>query len=95
MVSDPDLNHAKQDWEILCEIAIRMGYEMSYEENHDIFKEIAAVPGVFPQVIEARSVGDKGGGAQLARIYDRRVICIFCKWHDWRKSCAKSPPVLR
>ena len=34
-------------------------------------------------------------GAQLARIYDRRVICAFCKWHDWRKSCAKTPPVLR
>jgi len=34
---------AKQDWEILCEIAKRMGYEMSYENSEAIFKEIAAV----------------------------------------------------
>ncbi len=34
---------AKQDWEILCEIARRMGYEMSYENSEAIFKEIAAV----------------------------------------------------
>ncbi len=34
---------AKQDWEILCEIARKMGYEMSYENSQDIFKEIASV----------------------------------------------------
>ncbi len=34
---------AKQDWEILCEIATRMGYTMSYELSHDIFKEISSV----------------------------------------------------
>jgi len=34
---------AKQDWEILCEISKRMGYEMSYENSQDIFKEIASV----------------------------------------------------
>jgi formate dehydrogenase major subunit len=34
---------AKQDWEILCEIAQRMGYDMSYENSQDIFKEIAVV----------------------------------------------------
>jgi len=34
---------AKQDWEIICEIAKRMGYDMSYENSQDIFKEIALV----------------------------------------------------
>jgi formate dehydrogenase alpha subunit len=34
---------ARQDWEILCDIATRMGYEMSYQNSHDIFKEIASV----------------------------------------------------
>ncbi len=34
---------AKQDWEIICEISKRMGYEMSYENSEAIFKEIAAV----------------------------------------------------
>jgi len=29
------------------------------------------------------------------KIYDRRGICVFCKWHDWRKSCGFTPPVLR
>ena len=34
---------ARQDWEILCEIAKRMGYEMSYANSQEIFKEIASV----------------------------------------------------
>jgi len=34
---------ARQDWEIICEIAKRMGYEMSYENSNEIFKEIASV----------------------------------------------------
>ncbi len=34
---------ARRDWEIICEIATRMGYEMKYENSHEIFKEISAV----------------------------------------------------
>jgi formate dehydrogenase major subunit len=34
---------ARQDWQIICDIARRMGYEMSYENSHEIFKEICAV----------------------------------------------------
>ena len=34
---------ARRDWEIICGIAARMGYEMKYENSHEIFKEIAAV----------------------------------------------------
>jgi len=34
---------AKEDWEIICEIAQKMGYEMSYENSQEIFKEIASV----------------------------------------------------
>ncbi len=34
---------AKEDWEILCEIATRMGYRMSYADSNEIFKEISAL----------------------------------------------------
>jgi formate dehydrogenase major subunit/formate dehydrogenase alpha subunit len=34
---------AKDDWWPLCQVAKRMGFEMSYKESEDIFKEIAAV----------------------------------------------------
>ena len=34
---------ARADWEILCDIATRMGYEMSYPDAEAIFNEIAAV----------------------------------------------------
>ncbi len=34
---------ARRDWEILCDIATRMGYEMKYENSQEIFKEIASV----------------------------------------------------
>ncbi|SHJ68030.1 formate dehydrogenase major subunit [Desulfatibacillum alkenivorans DSM 16219] len=33
----------KQDWEITCEIASRMGYEMKYDNPEQIFDEIARV----------------------------------------------------
>ncbi|MCG8618587.1 MAG: molybdopterin-dependent oxidoreductase, partial [Desulfobacterales bacterium] len=35
--------YARQDWDIFCAIARRMGYNMRYEDSHEIFKEIAAV----------------------------------------------------
>jgi formate dehydrogenase alpha subunit len=34
---------ARQDWQIICEIAKRMGYDMDYENSEAIFREIAAV----------------------------------------------------
>ena len=34
---------AKDDWEILCEISTRMGFEMSYSDGEAIFKELASV----------------------------------------------------
>ena len=34
---------ARPDWDIICDIARRMGYEMQYENSHEIFKEICAV----------------------------------------------------
>ena len=34
---------AKDDWEILCEISTRMGFEMSYADGEAIFKELASV----------------------------------------------------
>lgn len=34
---------AKTDWEIICELAGRMGYEMSYSDSCEIFEEIRTV----------------------------------------------------
>jgi len=34
---------AKQDWEIICDIATRMGYPMSYKNAEEIFEEIRKV----------------------------------------------------
>ncbi len=34
---------AKQDWEIICEIATRMGYPMSWENSEAVFTEITAL----------------------------------------------------
>ena len=34
---------SKYDWETLCEIARKMGYEMSYKDSREIFEELAKV----------------------------------------------------
>ena len=34
---------AKQDWQILCEIAQKMGYDMAYEDSHAVFKEMTSL----------------------------------------------------
>ncbi len=34
---------ARSDWEILCDVATRMGYPLSYENSQAIFQEIASV----------------------------------------------------
>ena len=33
----------RPDWDIICDIARRMGYDMQYENSHEIYKEICAV----------------------------------------------------
>jgi formate dehydrogenase major subunit len=35
--------HARADWEIICQIATKMGYPMSYQNSREIMAEIAAV----------------------------------------------------
>ncbi len=39
----PPPGEARDDWWITCQIAARMGYDMSYADSQTIFKEIAAV----------------------------------------------------
>ncbi len=39
----PPVAGAKQDWQIICEIASRMGYPMSYAQPEEIFEEIRKV----------------------------------------------------
>jgi formate dehydrogenase major subunit len=34
---------AKDDWQITCEIATAMGYEMAYDKSEDIFNELASL----------------------------------------------------
>ena len=38
---------ARNDWEIICEVATKMGYEMSYEGAEEIMDEIATVCGIY------------------------------------------------
>ncbi len=45
---------AKQDWEITCEIATRMGYAMSYESSEAIFEEIAKLTASYAGISYAR-----------------------------------------
>lgn len=40
-ISEP--GEAKQDWQIICELASKMGYAMSYENAEEIFEEIRKV----------------------------------------------------
>ena len=39
----PSPGEAKEDWKILCEISMRMGYPMNYGSPKDIMREIASV----------------------------------------------------
>ncbi len=39
----PPLPGAKQDWQIICEIATRMGYPMNYAKPEEIFEEIRKI----------------------------------------------------
>ena len=34
---------AREDWQILCDVSKRMGYDMSYADSGEIFKEISAL----------------------------------------------------
>jgi len=38
---------ARNDWEIICEVATKMGYEMGYESADKIMDEIATVCGIY------------------------------------------------
>ncbi len=45
---------AKDDWKILCEIATRMGYPMSYKDSETIFNELAGVTPSYAGISYAR-----------------------------------------
>jgi formate dehydrogenase alpha subunit len=51
---------ARNDWEILCDLATRMGYPMAYESSRDIMAEIATVTpsygGITYDRIEAQGI---------------------------------------
>ena len=44
----------KDDWEILCEVATRMGYEMHYENSEAVFNELASVTPSYAGINYAR-----------------------------------------
>jgi len=50
---------ARADWEILCEIATRMGYPMSYNSAEEIFEEMRALTPSYAGITYARL--EKGG----------------------------------
>ena len=41
------IGDSKTDWEIVCDLATRMGYEMKYKSASDIFDEIAEVTPIY------------------------------------------------
>jgi formate dehydrogenase major subunit/formate dehydrogenase alpha subunit len=49
----------KDDWEILCDIARRMGYDMAYENSEAVFNELASVTPSYAGIIYAR-IEDEG-----------------------------------
>jgi formate dehydrogenase alpha subunit len=50
----PPPGEARQDWEILCEVATRMGYEMSYPDSEAIFEELRTVTPSYAGISYAR-----------------------------------------
>jgi formate dehydrogenase alpha subunit len=43
----PPLGEARQDWEIICEVATRMGYPMQYASPAEVMDELAAVTPIY------------------------------------------------
>jgi formate dehydrogenase alpha subunit len=43
----PPLGDARQDWEIICDVATRMGYPMQYESPAEVMDELAAVTPIY------------------------------------------------
>ncbi|MGD8709643.1 MAG: formate dehydrogenase subunit alpha [Ectothiorhodospiraceae bacterium] len=50
---------ARQDWEILCEIATRMGYPMRYESVSDVFDELVEATPLYKN-LDYERLGDTG-----------------------------------
>ncbi|MHC4201802.1 MAG: molybdopterin oxidoreductase family protein, partial [Planctomycetota bacterium] len=50
----PPPGEARQDWQIICELASRIGYEMSYDSPSDIMDEIASVTPIYGGMSYAR-----------------------------------------
>ena len=48
---------ARPDWEILCDLATRMGYPMSYASSEEIFKEITSLTPSYAGMTYARLEG--------------------------------------
>lgn len=53
------LGRCRPDWEILCEVARRMGYEMGYTNAAEIMEEIASLIPIYGDIIDER-LGENG-----------------------------------
>jgi formate dehydrogenase alpha subunit len=53
----PPVGTARDDWRIVCEVARRMGTEMSYESAEDILNEIASVTPIYGGILPERLNG--------------------------------------
>ncbi|MBI2369025.1 MAG: formate dehydrogenase subunit alpha [Deltaproteobacteria bacterium] len=49
---------ARADWEIICDVAVRMGYPMPYEDLAEVFAEAAAVTPIYAGLSYARLQGE-------------------------------------
>jgi len=57
----PPPGEARQDWQILCDIAGRLGYPMAYASSQDIMTEIAQLAPIYGGMSHARLRNRPGG----------------------------------
>ena len=53
------IGNAKADWEIICELATRMGYPFLYQSSEEIMQEMAKLTPIFGGITHAR-LGTQG-----------------------------------
>ncbi len=56
------VGEARPDWEIICKLSLRMGYEMDYKATHEIMEEISLLTPLYRGILHHRL--DNGFGIQ-------------------------------
>jgi formate dehydrogenase major subunit len=67
---------ARLDWQVLCELATRMGYPMQYESTADIFREMAALTHSY-HGLDYELLGEHGKLWPIATATDEETPVLF------------------